>query len=454
MRALALFALTISPSLALADPSADARRLLAELVAIDTTNPPGNEELATQAVAKHLEAAGVKPELVSFAPGRGCLVARLKGDGTRRPLLLLAHLDVVGAAGQPWTLPPFQLTEKAGWLYGRGVTDDKGWAAIATTLFLELARAHPRLHRDVILALTGDEESGGAGIRWILDHKRALVGDAEWALNEGGNIKLGPDGKVISVGFQPAEKTYQSFELIAHGMGGHSSVPNDENAIYRIARALDRVAALKFPPRLSPTLRESLKAWATTQPEPRASALRVVAAAKEPPDDALAVLDAYPLSRAAVRTTCVATMLSGGTRENALPVEARATVNCRIMPVDKTDDIARALTAAINDPKVELKPIADFGAGPELPAEGPVRDAIVKVAQELFGAVPVSPSVGTGATDSRFLRRAGVKAYGISVTPKPEELTRSAHGPDEGMPAASIQIGYDFLRGLVRELAQ
>ncbi|HEY7957393.1 MAG TPA: M20/M25/M40 family metallo-hydrolase [Polyangia bacterium] len=455
-RVVILFSLLALAPPAFADAPSDARALLSQLISIDTSNPPGHEELAVAAVARQLRAAGVAPEIVPFAPGRSSLVARYRGDGSKRPLLLLAHLDVVGAAGQPWTVPPFHLTEKDGWLYGRGVLDDKGFAAVATTVFLELVRTHAKLHRDVILALTGDEESGGAGLREILAHHRALVGDAELGLNEGGSIKLDEQGRVVSVSYQAAEKTYQSFQLTAPGLGGHASVPNDENAIYRLARALDKIHALVFPPRLGPTVREELRAMAAHSPDARAAALRRLADAKgTPPASALAIVDEYPLTRAMVRTTCTATMLSGGTRENALPVLARATLNCRLMPGDRTADVERALIQAIGDPKIAVKRLEDNGAGPEIPVGGPVRDALERVSAQLFGKrALVSASVGLGATDSRFLRQLGIHSYGIGVMPKPEELIRSPHGPDEGAPATSVATGVHFLAALVDALAR
>jgi acetylornithine deacetylase/succinyl-diaminopimelate desuccinylase-like protein len=431
-----------------ANAQADVREILDELVAIDTTNPPGNETLAARAMAKRL--AAFHPEVVEFAPGRANVVARIKGSGKKKPLLLLAHLDVVGAANQPWTVPPLQVTEKNGWLYGRGVIDDKGWAAVATQVFLDMA-GKP-LDRDLILALTGDEESGGLGIRWLLSHRKDLI-DAEIGLNEGGGLKL-EGGNVVAISYQAAEKTYQNYELTAKGLGGHSSVPNDENAIYRLARALDKLAAYKFPVRLTPTVRESLRNLAANQPEPRASAMKVVAASSgEPPADAMAVLDAYPLTRAFTRTTCVATQMSGGTRENALPVEARALVNCRVMPVDKLGDVGKAIEAAIADPRVTVKTMEDNGWGPEIAVEGMVPKAIHTVAKKLFGdKVVVTATVGLGATDSRFLRKAGILSYGVGVLAKPEELTRGPHGPDEGAPSASLQKGVEWLGTLVREL--
>ncbi|HEX4461950.1 MAG TPA: M20/M25/M40 family metallo-hydrolase, partial [Polyangia bacterium] len=393
----------------------EARRLMDELVAVDTSNPPGNEAQAAIVIAKLLRDAGLAPTLVEFAPGRANLVVRLRGDGTKRPLILLAHLDVVGALGQPWTVPPFAVTEKNGWLYGRGVTDDKSWAAIATALFLELARTKAPLHRDIILMLTGDEESGGAGIQYLLKHRRDLFGEAEFALNEGGGIVLDPTGKPRLVNLGTAEKTFQDFTFIAHGVGGHSSVPNDENAIYHLARALEKLAGYSFPTRLSPVIRESLRAMATAQPEARAKAMR---AAADSAGDAiapalLATMDAYPPLRATMRTTCVPTLLAGGTRDNALPVEARATVNCRILPVDKVSQVhetLKQLAAGLAD--VELVP--DVGVGPEVPVRGPVRDAVERAARAVFGRdIQVAARVGLGASDSRFLRQVGIQSYGV-----------------------------------------
>jgi acetylornithine deacetylase/succinyl-diaminopimelate desuccinylase-like protein len=432
-----------------------ARHLLDELVAIDTSNPPGNEEKAAKFIATKLRAAGIEPVIVPFAPGRANVIARLRGDGSKRPLVLLAHLDVVGAAGQPWTMPPFTVTEKDGWMYGRGVSDDKSWAAMATAIVIELKRQKAPLHRDIILALTGDEESGGAGIRYVLDHRKELLGDAEYALNEGGGVLLDAAGKPRLVSLGTAEKTFQDFSFTAHGVGGHSSVPNDENAIYRLARALDKLSAYKFPTRLSPAVRDSLRATAVTQPAERARAMRAAADVKGDaiPPDLLAIMDAHPLVRALTRTTCVATMMTGGTRDNALPVTAQATVNCRIMPVD-TIDFVRDTLEKLAGGLADVAIIPDVGVGPEVANSGPVRAAVEKATRAVYGPdVPVVARIGLGASDSRFLRRVGIKSYGIGVLAKPDELVRNAHGPDEGAPAASFPLGVRFLREIVRNLA-
>ncbi len=457
MRTLACLAVLAAATHAVAaeDTTAFARKLLDELVAVDTSNPPGNEEKAARLVATKLRAAGIEPTIVPFAPGRANLVARIKGDGSKKPLILMAHLDVVGAAGQPWTVPPFKVTEKDGWLYGRGVTDDKSWAAMATALMIELKKQKAPLHRDILLVLCGDEESGGSGIRYLLDHRRDLIGDAEFALNEGGGVTLDGAGKPRLVSLGTAEKTFQDFTFIARGVGGHSSVPNDENAIYRLARALDKLAAYKFPARLTPAIRDSLRAAAVTQPEARAKAMRAAADAKSDTiaPDLLAVMDAHPLVRALPRTTCVATIASGGTRDNALPVEARANINCRILPIETIESVHDALKK-LGAGLVDVEIVQDFGIGPEVPATGPVRDAVEKATKAVYGEVPVVARIGLGASDSRFLRKAGIVAYGIGVLAKPDELVRNAHGPDAGAPAASFPLGVAFLREIVKNLAE
>jgi acetylornithine deacetylase/succinyl-diaminopimelate desuccinylase-like protein len=456
MRPFILALLVTTSPLALADTTHDARALLDELVAIDTSNPPGNEDKATRAIAAHLKAAGIESRILPFAPGRSNLVARLKGDGTKRPLILMAHLDVVGAVGQPWTVPPFKVTEKDGWLYGRGVTDDKSWAAIATALVIELHAGKAPLHRDVILMLNGDEESGGAGIRHLIAHHKELIGDAEYALNEGGGITLDDAGKPRIVNLGTAEKTFQNFSFVARGIGGHSSVPNEENAIYRLARALERVGTFTFLTRLTPTLRESLRAAAVTQPPARKKAM--VAAADAPgdaiPPSLLPAIDDFPYTRALTRTTCVATMTSGGTRDNALPVEARANINCRIMPVDSISWVQEQLKQ-LAGPDVEVERVGDFGVGPDAPVQGLVRDVVTKAAQKVLGPdVQVVARIGLGATDSRFLRELGIGAYGVGIMAKPEEVKRGPHGPDEAFPASSFPIGVTFLRTIVKDLAE
>ena len=458
LRIAAVLLVTLTPALAV-EPidydavARDARRTLDRLVAADTTNPPGNEARAVRIGVERLKSRHVPYVVTTFAPGRQNLVARLKGRGTEPPLLLLAHTDVVGAAGQQWTSPPHQVTERDGYLVGRGVDDDLGMAAVALEVLLAVKQSTLMLRRDVILAWTGDEESGGGGIRWLLEHARPSI-TAAVALNEGGGPRLDDQGRVVRVELQTAEKTYQDFTIVARGPTGHSSVPVAGNAIYRLAHGLDGLAALRFPVRLIPTTRAYFTARAA-QEEPRlADAMRRMASADgEPPADAVAVLDEVPDLAAALRTTCVATLLAAGTRVNALPAEATATVNCRIIPGQSVDEVRAAIVGALGDAELVVTASSEFGWGEPSPLDRPGPDAIRAVSVQMWPGVPVVPFMSRGATDARFLRAAGIAAYGLDPVPVSEVDARRAHGIDERIPAASLRTGVEYLHRLVVALA-
>ena len=435
-----------------AEDARAARALLGELVAADTSNPPGNESRAVAIGARHLAKAGIPFEITTFAPGRQNLVARLKGDGSARPLLLLAHVDVVGTAGQRWSTPPHSMKELGGYLQARGVGDDLGMAAVSLVLLERLKRERVPLKRDVIVAWTGDEESGGAGIRWLLANRKASI-DAEVALNEGGGPVLDRSGKVVRLSLGCAEKTYQDFEVTAHGTTGHSSVPLDDNAILRLARALARLTFTSFPARLIPVTRAYFAARAALEAPPIAAAMRALAASTGPlPADALRVLEADPALRADLRTTVTPTLLTGGTRVNALPAEAHATLNARMLPDELPEQVRAHLVAVLADSKLEVKLIDDFGSAGPSPLEGPGPAAIRAVAARFYPGAPVIPTMGRGATDSRFLRHAGIAAYGMRPIATTEEDGRRAHGVDERIPA-DLAPGMEFYRALVLELA-
>ncbi len=453
--AVAAAALAATPASAVDYDAAarSARSLLDALVAADTSNPPGNEARAAALGAERLAAAGIAFERSEFAPGRENLVARLRGDGSQPPLLLLAHTDVVGAEGQAWTSAPHVVTEREGYLVGRGVEDDLGMAALALEVLVLLHDAKTPLARDVVLAWTGDEESGGGGIRHLLATSPGSL-DAAFAINEGGMIRLGESGEPTWVELQTAEKTYQDYVLVAKGETGHSSVPLPDNAIYRLARALARLADHRFPARLLPVVRAHFAARAPFEPPERGRAMRALAEAKgELPADALAVLDTDPVLSASLRTTCVATLLSAGTRVNALPAEARASVNCRILPDETPEQVQRTLVQVLGDPALEIQPTEEFGFGTPSPLDGPAPAAIAKVAGQMWPGLPVVPFMSRGATDSRFLRARGIPAYGISPIPVTDADARRAHGIDERIPGGGLRTGVEFLHRLVLELA-
>jgi acetylornithine deacetylase/succinyl-diaminopimelate desuccinylase-like protein len=432
------------------------RASLNALVAVDTSH--GHETDALRPIAEQLR-AWLPVEIVESAPGRGNLVARYKGTGARRPLLLLAHVDVVPVEGQPWTVPPFQVTEKDGFLWGRGVNDDKGMAAAIVALAMEIGRTRPALSRDVIFALTAGEETGGsAGARWLTQNRRDLI-DAEVALNEGGSVRLDDEGKhVVQVGLGAAEKTFQSYRLVVRGKGGHSSVPpTDSDPVLTLSRALVKVGEFRFPPRVIAAAKDQLAADAKLEPRAIAEVEARVARVGQVSDEDERILSKERFVNAHLRTTCVTTQLLGSPQDNVLPTTAEATVNCRIMPDETREQTLATLQRIMGDPSVEITPTADFGFGPYSAVDGEFAQAMKRAVDAVWPGVPIVSTLGTGATDSRHLRAIGIRAYGVDVTPisQAEALAgHAAHGPDERNPSQWLPDGARFLRELVYGLAR
>lgn len=448
----------------------EARALLLQLAAVDTSH--GGETKALRPIAERLRASGVQVDIVEppSSPGRGNLIARIKGNGSKRPLLLIAHVDVVPVEGQPWTVPPFPPTEKDGFIWGRGVADDKSMAAAFTAIALELAREgrgsedakrdQTALSRDVILALTAGEETGGfEGAKFLVEKKKELI-DAEFALNEGGGMVTTQDfSDVQLVGIGVAEKSYQSYRIIARGGGGHSSIPKpgDDPAL-SLARALVRVGELKFSARVLPQVKNWFSAAASWEKAPLDGSLKSAAATSPrllPADEKVIAPDRTYGSL--IRTTCVTTMLQGSPQDNVLPTSAEAVVNCRILPDETREQTQAAIVKAINDPKIEVKWESDHGVGPMSPADGEIVSIIEKVATRSFPKAKVVTSMSTGATDSRHLRAAGIVSYGLGCAPTSIEEARSgrgAHGPDERRPTRWLGPGARYLRDVVLAIAK
>jgi acetylornithine deacetylase/succinyl-diaminopimelate desuccinylase-like protein len=441
------------PPLSFAD---ETRAELEQLVAADTSH--GHEIDALRPIADRLRPV-LAVELLESSPGRGNLVARYKGSGAKRPLLLIAHVDVVPVEGQPWTVPPFRVTEKDGFLWGRGVNDDKGMAAVIVALALEIGKTRPSLSRDVIFALTAGEETGGfSGAQWLARNRKDLI-DAEIALNEGAGTRLDDDGKhVVLVGLGTAEKTFQSYSLVARGKGGHSSVPpTDSDPVLTLSRALVKIGEFRFPAHVIPAAREELLAEARLEKPPISDAEARVAATGQVSEGDERIVAKDRIVNAHLRTTCVTTELKGSPQDNVLPTSAEATVNCRILPDETREQTFATLKRIIDDSAVEVTPIGDFGFGPYSPPSDEVTAAVRKVTRALWEGAAVVSTMGTGATDSRHLRAIGIRAYGISVSPttKAEALSGyTAHGPDERRPARWLDDGARFLRDLTYELAR
>ncbi len=443
-----------------AAPSIDFRKAgeeglehLKALVRLDTSNPPGNETRVTAYLAEQLRGAGFEPQLFESAPGRGSLMVRYKGSGGRRPLLIMSHIDVVPVERDLWSVPPFDAAVKDGFLWGRGTLDDKGMAAAELETMILLARNRVKLSRDVVFLAEADEEAGGTyGMDWLLEHHSNLF-DAEMALNEGGRV-IRSDGKVRYVAVQTTEKIYQDFTVVAHGTAGHSSIPTTENPVARLVRALDRIAAVEFPAALNPVTRAFFSGLSGALP----SEMSPCASKLEDPNEGkrcTEVLSRNPNFNAMLRTTCTPTILAAGIKENVIPSEARANLNCRILPGANLEEFAAMLRKQIDDPKVEVTLARPFNppADPS-PTGSPLYAAIRTVAGRMAPGVPVVPYMSPGGTDSQVLRQRGIVAYGLLPFPIEEEDLRTMHANDEKIALDAFTWGNEMLYRIVVEAAR
>jgi acetylornithine deacetylase/succinyl-diaminopimelate desuccinylase-like protein len=442
-----------------ADPlSADQQRALdifKELVEINTVTAKGDTLHAAEAMATHLRAAGFSgPDLQVLSPGprKGNLVARLRGTGGRKPILLLAHLDVVEALREDWSMDPFKLIEQDGYLYGRGTSDDKFMAAAFLANLIRYKREGYKPERDIILALETDEEildRNVMGIQWLLRNHRDLI-DAEFALNEGGGVAM-RSGKAYRNSIQTSEKVVVSYRLEVRDRGGHSSVPRKDNAIYRLAEGLVRLSKFNFPIRLNETTRAFLERAADQEVEPLAAEMRSVTSARADLE-ALSIvrLSASPFYNAQLRTTCVATMLEGGHAGNALPQKAGALINCRVLPGEPIPEVRATLVRVLADEQITITQLGEPVLSTPSALHQEIMQAIEKATAELWPGIPVIPTMSTGATDGSYLRNAGIPTYGTSGLANDENR---AHGRDERVLTKAFFDGNVYLYRLVKLLA-
>jgi len=430
------------------------REIFQELVEIDTTHSAGDTTRAARAMARRLLDAGFTAadlQVLEPFPRKGNLVLRYRGSGEKRPMLLMSHLDVVEAPRDDWTGDPFQLQERDGYFIARGSSDDKARGAVLVSVLSQLKREGFVPKRDIILALTADEERGDVptnGVAWLVQHQRALI-DAEFGLNEGAGGVLAR-GKPWVLNVQLAEKLYATYELQTSNPGGHSMAPPRDNAITELAEALVRLAGHEFPLNLSPVTRAYLERMSALSAEPLASALRGVTQDRPDPS-AVAFLSARPGWNSQLRTTCVVTMIEGGHAANALPQRGKATVMCRLLPHDDAAAVERTL-ASLAGEKVTLTRVKASQPSPPSPMRPDVIGAIEKVAGQMWPSVPVVPVMSPGVSDSRFLRGAGIPMYGVSGLF--QAGNDYAHGRDERVPVRWLYESREFMVRLVRELAQ
>ena len=432
-----------------------ARDIFQQLIEINTTDSVGSTTVAADAMAKRLLDAGFPASDVTvLGPNdrKGNLVARLRGSGARKPILIIGHLDVVEARREDWTTDPFHFVEKDGYFYGRGTQDMKVNDAILVTNFIRFRREGYRPDRDLILALTADEEGGKSnGVAWLVKNHRDLV-DAEFVLNADSGGVTTVKGKPVNVDVEACEKLYADYQLTATNAGGHSSLPVPDNAIYHIADALGRLERAPFPLELNAVTRAYFERRAALETGQTAADMKAIL--RTPPDSAaVARLSVDARYNSTLHTTCVATRLSAGHANNALPQLAQANVNCRILPGHSAEEVRQKLIGIFADPKIVVRYVDDAGNvydhtpekkafSPMLPPDEILRP-LARIADEMWNGVPVIPDMETGASDSIHTIAAGLPSYGINGVAIDQDDVR-AHGRDERVRVSSFYDGVEF----------
>lgn len=456
MRVLAAVVCLLVPLVAAQSPDPAAWRdetvkHLSELIKLDTSNPPGNEIRAARYIESVLTQEGIESEIFESAPGRATIVARLKGNGSKRPLLLMGHIDVVGVERARWTVDPFAATVKDGFLYGRGAHDDKAMVAANLEVFLQLKRNNVKLDRDVIyMAEAGEEGTSQFGIDFMVAQHWDKI-DAEFALNEGGSSVIGKNGKLPYVGVQTTEKVPRGLNLIAHGSSGHGSMPRLDNPVTHLAAAVAKVGNWQAPMRLNETTKTFFERLAKISPPEDAAMYRNLSDPKV--QEQLRATNIQFNSM--LRTSIVPTIVAGGFRENVIPAEAKATLDVRALPDEDIDQLIATLTKLINDPTVKIERRTDGQSRPAAPPSGINTEAFAaleRAQKKVYPDAITVPLMQTGATDGAQLRAKGTQTYGIGVALTQEELGR-VHGNDERVSIEQLGKFVEFLHAAVMDMA-
>jgi acetylornithine deacetylase/succinyl-diaminopimelate desuccinylase-like protein len=440
-----------------------AHDIFKQLIDINTTDSVGNVTTASEAMAKRFRDAGF-PEKDIYIGGpndrKKNLVVRLHGSGKHKPVLLIGHLDVVEARREDWTTDPFQFVEKDGYFYGRGTEDMKDGDAIMATTLIKFKQEGFVPDRDIILALTADEEGGKSnGVDWLLKNHRDLI-DAEFVLNHDGGEVTMENGKAVALVVDATEKLYSDYQLVVTNPGGHSSLPRPDNAIYELAHALINLEHHKFPFELNSVTRAYYEHLSQVETGQTAADLQAIL--RTPPNPAaIDRVSQDPTDNSKLHTTCVATRLSGGHANNALPGRAEAVVNCRILPGHSKQEIRQELAQIFADPKIEIRYITNAGeildnipdqrsfAPP--PPRPEVFDSIKTVAAKMWPGIPVFPTMATGASDGVYTMASGMPTYGVSGV-EVERNDHREHGRDERVPVEAFYKGVDFYYQFMKTL--
>ncbi len=452
---LALLALAAaSPVQAQQDPQRVLEReILAELIEINTSDSARQTARIADVIRRRLVNAGFPASDVTILghdPEFQNVVARYRGRAEgKKPIMLMAHLDVVDARREDWSFPPYQFREEGGFYYGRGTNDNKAGVATLIANFIRMRQEKFVPDRDLIMVLTADEETDGNAIAWLLSDQRALV-DAEYALNTDAGGGALVNGKATAFAVQTAEKVYVTYELAVRNKGGHSSVPVPDNAIYRLSSGLTRLAAHTFPVRLNETTRAYFERSALTESGQTRSDMRALAATADPAA-AVRLSEAVPFYNSVMRTTCVATRLYAGHADNALPQLARATVNCRLVPDDDQDSVRVALQRIVADTSIEVTITDPAKASPPSPLRADLMGPIESLVKEMWPGATVVPEMSTGATDGLFVRNVGIPVYGISALFEDINDGR-AHGRDERVGVEAFHQASTFWYRMLKAL--
>ena len=441
--------------------SADAETVsrLQAIIRFDTTNPPGNELPLALYLESALRNEGI--ETTSFEPGqnRAVLIGRIRGNGTKRPVILLAHMDVVGVEKARWSVDPFAGEVRDGYLYGRGAIDDKGMLAanLMTMLLLKrgLVNGRGTLSRDVVFVATSDEEAGGEwGMGWLVKHHPEVL-DAEFALNEGGRTRIIEGGQRY-LAVQSAEKVSHVVTVTAHGSAGHAAIPLPDNAIFRLGRALETLSRYVEPVMLTEITRKFFAQLAEVWPREveKGAMIDLVSSDPKRAEAGAKVLSLIPVFNAVLRNGVSPTVVEGGTQFNVIPASAEAVLNVRTLPGHSVDKVVNRLRAIVSEPGVSIE---ITHRGEEAPASDPSSEmfaAIAQTARELDSKMAIVPYLSTGVTDSARLRHLGVKSYGVLPFPMVQSDEERMHGHDERVPLESLYFGTRLIFGAIERIAR
>ena len=444
------------PKADLAKLADEAAEWLAGLIRLNTTNPPGNELVAARYLAAILEKEGIPAEVLESAPGRGVVIARLGASvvpDPSRALLLLGHIDVVGAQKEKWSVDPFGAVVKQGYLYGRGAIDDKGMVIANLAVLVALKRGGVRLDRDVIFLAEGDEEqSGEFGIDFVINKHWDKIA-AGFAINEGGRVTL-KDGKVQYVAIQASEKLPVNVTVIATGPSGHGSLPRKDNALVHLAAAVAKLGVYEAPAKPTTVVRRYFEQLAKVEDAETAKWMRALETPERMEHAARVLSEASAVWSSMLRNSVAPTMLSAGIRSNVVPSEARANLNIRLLPGESIEPLVEQFKKLVNDPQVrfQVEPALRPSAPPSS-IETDLYRTIERVSPTVFPGAVVLPFLSPGATDSAQLRLRRVEAYGLLPFPLTEEDERRMHADDERIPLEAFRKGIAYLYRVVEEFA-